>query len=69
MQTIDFDIEGMTCSGCVASVIRVLEGVAGVQGVTVNLEPPHARVTFDERRANVQQLRSAIEEAGYGVRV
>ncbi|MEP7062962.1 MAG: heavy-metal-associated domain-containing protein [Betaproteobacteria bacterium] len=69
MQIIDFDIEGMTCNGCVAGVLRVLEGVAGVEGVTVTLAPPRARVTFDERRANVQQLRSAVEDAGYGVRV
>ena len=69
MQTIDLDIEGMSCSGCVASVMRVLEGVSGVQGVTVTLAPPHARVTFDERRANVQQLKTAVQQAGYGVRV
>ena len=37
MQTITLNIEGMTCGGCVKSVIRILEGVNGVAKAEVSL--------------------------------
>ncbi len=67
VQTLEFDIEGMTCNGCVGSVTRVLTAVPGVEGVEVTLQPPHAKVAFDERRADRAKLVAAIEDAGYGV--
>ncbi len=67
MQTISIDIEGMSCGGCVASVTRVLKGVPGVADAAVTLAPPRARVTFDPDKASLAQLKSAIEDAGYGV--
>ena len=43
METIDLKIEGMTCGGCVKSVMRVLSGVAGVSAADVSLEEGRAR--------------------------
>ena len=67
METQLFNVKGMSCAGCVASVTRVLKAVPGVAEVDVQLTPGTARVTYDAARANVPALRSAIEEAGYGV--
>lgn len=67
MQTISLGIEGMTCNGCVASVMKILQGVRGVDDVEVTLTPSRARVTFDPAVASAEQLKDAIEEAGYAV--
>jgi len=67
MQTITFNVGGMTCGGCVASVTRVLKSMQGVGDVAVTLAPPQARVTFDAATANAAQLNAAIEDAGYDV--
>ena len=40
-------VTGMTCAACVASVERVLSGVAGVKNVSVNLPLEKAIITLD----------------------
>jgi copper chaperone len=65
METINFKVQGMTCGGCVASVTRVLENVAGVEKATVVLDRGSAEVTFDPAHTNVAALKLAVEGAGY----
>jgi copper chaperone CopZ len=67
METAILDIKGMSCQGCVASVSRVLKAVPGVTDATVVLQPGTATVTYDSARTSASALRSAIEDAGYGV--
>ena len=67
MQTVELKIGGMTCNGCVNSVKRVLAGVPGVQDVDVSLTPGKATVRFDPSVADVRQLETTVEDAGYEV--
>ena len=68
METVRIGIDGMTCEGCVASVTRVLKALPGVQQVDVSLTSASADVRYDASRTNVPAMRTAIEDAGYGVR-
>jgi copper chaperone len=68
METITFEVQGMTCGGCVAGVTRVLKAVSGVDEVAVTLQPGSARISFDPARTNPPALRAAIEGAGYDVK-
>ena len=54
----------MTCQGCVKSVTRGLQGVAGVQEVDVSLAEQRAKVTYDPARIGVEELKRAVERAG-----
>ena len=65
METLTMKIGGMTCGGCTASVTRVLRAVAGVQAVDVSLDRAAATVSFDPQRANRDQLKAAVEGAGF----
>ena len=65
METVELKVEGMDCEGCVKSVTRVLNGVAGVESVDVSLEEGRARVTYDPAKANPVEFKRAIERAGY----
>jgi copper chaperone len=67
METAILDIKGMSCQGCVASVKRVLSALPGVQSVDVTLEPGKASVAYDPARVSEEQLRAAVENAGYDV--
>jgi copper chaperone len=67
MESITIPVEGMTCSGCVANVERVLKSIDGVESVNVSLDPGQAIVEFVPGRVNPARLRSAIEDAGYEV--
>ena len=58
-------IEGMACGHCSARVEKVLNEINGVSA-TVNLEEKTAYVTCDNS-VTKEQLKSAIEDAGYTV--
>lgn len=62
-----FEVEGMTCAHCVSSVTEELEGLAGVEGVSVQLVPggrSTVTVTADAP-LRVDDVRAAVSEAGY----
>jgi copper chaperone len=65
METVELNVEGMDCQGCVKSVTRMLSGVPGVSSVDVSLEQARARVTYDPAKAGPVELKRAIERAGY----
>ena len=67
MATAVLKISGMTCMGCVASVKRVLEAVAGVATVNVSLEKGLATVDYDAAATDPARLGTAVREAGFGV--
>ncbi len=59
-------IKGMSCGHCIRAVTEALEGVDGIENVSVSLEMGSA--TFDDDGSvNMDALRSAIEDAGYEV--
>jgi copper chaperone CopZ len=45
MQTIDLDVQGMTCSSCVKHVSKALQALPGVDAVAVDLASGHVKVT------------------------
>lgn len=68
MTTTTLTIQGMTCGGCVNSVQRALAGLPGVRQTEVSLEAGQATIEYDAARVSPEQLKTAIEEAGYDVK-
>jgi Cu+-exporting ATPase len=66
-ERLDLPIAGMTCAACVKRVQSALGKVPGVISADVNLATEIASVSFDPERVNIQELKLAIEEAGYRV--
>ncbi|MHB8511162.1 MAG: heavy metal translocating P-type ATPase [Actinomycetota bacterium] len=67
METVLLDIEGMTCSSCVAHVEKALKDQDGVQDASVNLATERATVNASD--VSLEQLIHAVEAAGYHARV
>ena len=65
MEKVEFKVEGMDCGGCVKSVTRMLNGVAGVSSVDVSLEQAKAAVEFDPAKTTLPELKRAVERAGF----
>src|SRR5215208_1405930 len=63
-----FPVTGMTCASCVRRIEKALGKVPGVAEASVNLATEKARVRYDPAAACPEQLRAAVEKAGYGVR-
>lgn len=54
-----FEVEGMTCGGCVSSVRKGLEGVPGLENIEVQLARPQVQFS-SERAVPVEELQAAI---------
>ena len=65
MQTLSFDVNGMTCGGCTSSVQRALSKLAGISHAEVTLNPGVATVVIDPTRVTPAQIESAISQMGY----
>lgn len=68
MQTLGFDINGMTCGGCTSSVQRALSKLDGVSHAEVTLHPGAATVVVDPARASPTQIQAAITHLGYSTK-
>ncbi len=67
METVLIKITGMRCQRCVDSVRAALSTLSGVEPIEILLDRGEARVRFDPRSTTTDQLRTAIENAGFDV--
>ncbi len=61
------NITGMSCGGCSSKVEHALKAVKGVDDVVVSLANKEASVRYDEHVATHEQLKLAVQGAGYGL--
>ena len=66
MTTQTWTVSGMTCSHCVSSVTEEVSELPGVNDVAVDLESGRLTVSSAEPLTD-DQVRAAVEEAGYSV--
>lgn len=66
MERVTLKIDGMSCGHCVGSVRKALETVQGTEILDVTVGS--ASIDFDSRVTSVEQIASAIADAGYEVR-
>ena len=60
-----FNIEGMTCAACAKAVERSSKKLEGVEEANVNFASEKLNITFDENKVNKEDIKKAIEKAGY----
>jgi P-type Cu+ transporter len=59
------NIEGMTCASCSQAVEKATKKLAGVQQASVNLATEKLTITFDENELTIEEIKKAVDEAGY----
>lgn len=64
-----FQVDGMTCGHCVSSVTEEISGLAGVEGVEVQLVAGgRSTVTVaSDSPLRIDDVRAAVSEAGYSL--
>ncbi|MBC9070631.1 heavy-metal-associated domain-containing protein [Thauera sp. CAU 1555] len=65
MNEVTIKVEGMSCGGCVRNVTGVLKALAGVSEAEVSLDGASARVSYDPAQVTPEQMRAAVEAAGF----
>ncbi len=64
---VELPITGMTCANCARTIERALRKLDGVLEVNVNLASERASVEYIPSLVSLEALKSAVEDAGYGV--
>ncbi len=62
-----YQIEGMTCAACSASVERVTRRLPGMKEASVNLVAARLTVIYDETKTTPQDIIAKVEKAGFGI--
>jgi len=63
-QTDQFNVTGMTCGHCAASVTEEISEISGVTDVQVDLATGAVSVTSDQPLSEAD-VKAAVEDAGY----
>ncbi len=61
------DVEGMSCAHCKAAVEDELRALPGIEKADADIARGTVEVRYDESKVGTQDLKRAIEEAGYTV--
>ena len=67
IQTAEFKINGMTCSGCEEHVNQEVNKLTGIIQTTVSYENGNAIIEFDQAQTEIEEIEEAIEKTGYSV--
>ncbi len=65
--TINFDVQGMTCASCAVRIERVLGRQEGVEEAAVNFAGQQARAVVDPNLVDVALLQASIDKIGYEI--
>tara|TARA_R110002049_G_scaffold232423_1_gene405016 strand:- start:213 stop:647 length:435 start_codon:yes stop_codon:yes gene_type:complete len=67
VERVTFDVEGMTCTGCEASVEHAVNNVDGVLESNVSYHNRSATITYDKSKTNRDALVQAINSTGFKI--
>lgn len=67
VQTITWDIEDMTCTGCEATVENAASGVEGVLEADASYDTGKATVKYDKSKTSQETIIAAIDNTGFTV--
>ncbi len=62
---VTFDVNGMTCNHCVASINKSVGEIAGVDLVETTLDDSTTVVKFDKSKVTVDEIIKTIDSRGY----
>lgn len=68
VETITFEIDGMTCTGCEATVKNAATKVEGVIEAEAFYESRKATIKYNRSRTSREEIKAAINETGFKVK-
>tara|TARA_R110001592_G_scaffold33461_2_gene115839 strand:+ start:925 stop:1533 length:609 start_codon:yes stop_codon:yes gene_type:complete len=67
IQSVNFEIQGMTCTGCEEHVKHAVNDMEGIIETTASYETSKAQVKFDASKISKEAIIEAINKTGYTV--
>ena len=67
IQTLNFDVKGMTCASCEEHVKHAVNELEGIVNINASYEKANAEVEFDNTKTTKEDIEKAINSTGYKV--
>jgi len=67
IQTVNFDVKGMTCASCEQHVTHAVNELEGIVNVAASFEKANAIVDFDNSKTTKEDIEKAINSTGYKI--
>lgn len=67
IQTLTFNIKGMTCNGCASHVENDVNKLPGIVRINASYKEANAKIEFDQSKVSLAQIEEAINSTGYKV--
>ncbi|WP_026838507.1 mercuric transport protein MerTP [Gillisia sp. JM1] len=67
IQTVNFNVKGMTCTSCEEHVKHTVNELEGIVNVKASYENESAEVKFDNSKTSKEDIEKAINSTGYKV--
>ena len=67
IQTVNFDVKGMTCASCEEHVKHAVNELEGIVNVAASYEKANTKVEFDDSKTTREDIEKAINSTGYKV--
>jgi copper ion binding protein len=67
IQTLNFDVKGMTCASCEEHVKHTVNELEGIVNIKASYEKANAEVEFDNSKTTKEDIEKAINSTGYKV--
>lgn len=67
IKKVTLNVEGMSCSHCVAAVNNAVNSLDGISNAKVDLEGKTVTVEYDDDKVALDSIKEAIEDQGYDV--
>ncbi|PXW92236.1 heavy-metal-associated domain-containing protein [Streptohalobacillus salinus] len=68
MEQVKLQLEQLGCPSCVKKIEAGVQKQSGVESVEVLFNSSKAKVSFDEEKTSVDQIKAVIEKLGYAVK-
>ncbi len=67
IQSVNFEVKGMTCTSCEQHVIHAVNELKGIVSVEASFEKESAKVVFDSTKTSEEDILIAINSTGYKI--
>ena len=69
MKSIQLNISGMKCGGCVQTVEKILNNSEGTSNVSVNLLTESAYFDIENKKLNINEILQSLNKSGFPSRI
>ncbi len=67
IQTVNFEVKGMTCASCEQHITHAVNKLEGIVSVEASSEKASTKVEFDNTKTSIEKIKEAINSTGYKV--